>query len=226
MFYATVLHWTTFYQKASHFFYWLNGFKHFCCQFDEHVLQMGWFNHHPAVLCFLKHRIITFMNQGHLLQTPWQQLHKGTGATWRLKQSVPICRVFGSFKKWWFKKKPVFSPCFLCVISCYHWKKHLGNKGVMIYNSIVSFFVPTAWGFIQVIRLMDCWGGFSQGFLETYLPGVTKKTCLGGHRCCECVFCLCDVFFFEELEEVATATCIIWAHLWADLRRPHFLDFC
>ena len=108
-------------------------------QFDEHVFQMGWFNHHPAVLCFLKHRIMTFMNQGHLLQTPWQQLHKGTGATWRLKQSVPICRVFGSFKKWWFKKKPVFSPCFLCVISCYHWKKHLGIKGVMIYNSMVSF---------------------------------------------------------------------------------------
>ena len=85
-------------------------------QFDENVFQMGWFNHHLAVLCFLKHRIMTFMNQGHLLQTPWQQLHKGTGATWRLKQSVPICRFFGSFKKWWFKKKPVFS-CVFSVLS-------------------------------------------------------------------------------------------------------------
>ena len=41
----------------------------------------------------------------------------------------------------------------------------------------------------------------SRIFFDTYLPGVTKKTRLGGHRCCECVFCLCDVFF-EKLEAI------------------------
>ena len=64
----------------------------------------------------------------------------------------------------------------------------------MIYNSIVSFFVPTAWDVSMFHPSDEAYGLLgrvqSRIFFETYLPGVTKKTREGGHRCCECVFCL------------------------------------
>ena len=80
----------------------------------------------------------------------------------------------------------------------------------------------------KVIRLMDCWGGFSQGFLETYLPGMTKKHVLMDTGVvCVCVSFVYVKFFFEELEEIATATCIIWHTYGLTLGHdPHFLDFC
>lgn len=121
------------------------------------------------------------VNQGHLLQIPWRELHCGTGATW-----LPPCRFSDHLKPRF--NKHLFSLRYLLFLL----KKTPRNKGVLVYNHH-SYLLPTSWDdwwFIQVMRFMDVGVGlgisvilYSEEFLETTFQLRRKKTRLG---CCVC----------------------------------------